>query len=178
MARLGEANRAARLLGLKMFLLSASLAAVGAAMPSAVSDQSLADATWGGMKLLHIILGTMGAGASLFFLPQFNGKALGATVTCGIACAVVGTPALSWIYTEHWSATKAALPVPVDNLLAMALGVAGVYIIPAFQGLSAAFKRNPLGFVDWLRGRGAAPGQAPPPEPAPTQPQDSGGGRP
>lgn len=159
MGRLGEAHRAVRMLGLKLLLLSASMAAMGAALP-ALSDQSLAEATWGGMKLLHLILGTMGAGASLFFLPQFNGKALGATVTCGILSAVLMTPVVAWAYTEHLSSTKAALPGSVENLIAMALGIAGVYIIPGIQRASEAFKSNPLGFVDWLRGRGAAP--APP----------------
>lgn len=149
-----DAARAVRLLGLKLMLLSVSLAAVGSALPAA--DQSLAEASWGGMKLLHLILGTMGAGASLFFLPQLNGKSLSATVTCGILCAVVGTPVAAWAYAEHLTSGK-VLPGPVENLLAMALGVAGVYIIPGVQRLSASFKSNPLGFLDWIFRRGAPP---------------------
>lgn len=179
MGKLGEANRTVRMLGLKLLLLSASMAAVGAALP--LSDQSLAEATWGGMKLLHLVLGTMGAGASLFFLPQFTGKALGATVTCGIACAVAGTPFLSWAYAEYWSATRTAPPMPVENLMAMALGVAGVYIIPLVQRVSAAFEANPWGVVDWVRSRGQAPldPQDAPRPPIPTQPpRDETGGRP
>lgn len=164
MGKLSEAHRAVRLVGLKLLLLSASLAAFGAVVPG-VTDQSLADASWGGMKLLHFVLGAMGAGASLFFLPQFNGKWLGATVTCGILCAVVGTPAMGLIWTDYVPGTKGPLPGPVENLLAMALGVAGVNIIPALQRGAAAFKANPLGFVDWLRGRGSPP----------SPPEDKGG---
>jgi hypothetical protein len=159
MGRLSAPQMAARVMGLKLLLFSVSLAAVGA-VPG-MSDQSLADATWGGMKLLHFVLGAMGAGASLFFLPQFNGKWLGATVTCGILCAVVGTPALGLIWVEYVPWTKGPLPGPVENLLAMALGVAGVNIIPALQRGAEAFRANPLAFFDWLRGRGSPP---PPPE--------------
>lgn len=157
MTRLTGANRAVRMVGLKLLLLSFSVAVFAAVSP--VSDESLAQATWGGMKLLHLILGTMGAGASLFFLPQFTGKALGATVTCGIICATVGTPVLAWIFGEYVSKTAAAqLPGPVENLLAMALGIAGVYIIPGIQRASNSFKTNPFGVLDWLRGRAAPPG--------------------
>lgn len=161
MARISDAQRAVRLVGLKLLLLSVSLAAVGAAVPGA-NDHSLAEASWGGMKLLHLILGAAGAGASLFFLPQFNGKWLGATVTCGIVCAVSGTPAVAWAFAEYLAK---ALPGPVENLLALALGVGGVHIIPTLQGVADAVRRNPFGFIDWLRGRGGPP----------TPPGDKGG---
>lgn len=155
-----EKTWAVRVVGLKLLLLALSFGALAAAVVP--GEASLADASWGGMKLLHLILGTMGAGASLFFLPQFNGKSLGATVTCGILCAVVGTPVAAWAYAEYLTSAK-VLPVPVENLLSMALGVAGVYIIPGVQRLSASFKANPLGFVDWILRRGAAPPPPPPP---------------
>jgi hypothetical protein len=75
---------AARILGFKLILLAVSFAAVGATI---APHPGLAEAaTWGGMKLLHLILGMFGAGASLFFLPQFTLKWLGATVCAG-SCA-------------------------------------------------------------------------------------------
>lgn len=146
-----------RMAGLKLMLLAVSMGALAASVPVA-ADATLADAAWGGMKLLHLILGTAAAGASLFFLPQFSGRALGATISCGILCAVGGTPALTWAFSAYYDK---ALPGPVENVLAIALGVGGVYIVPGIQRLWESFRANPLGFLDWIRTRGAPP---PPPD--------------
>lgn len=145
-------DRAVRMLGLKLLLLSVSIAAVAA---GAGDERSLAAASWGGMKLLHLILGTMGAGTSLFFLPQFTGRTLSATVVCGVVCAVVGTPFVVWMSAAYLGKSVAE---PAENLLAMALGVAGVYLIPGVQRAAESFRTNPFGVLDWVRGRGAAPG--------------------
>jgi hypothetical protein len=150
-----DASRAVRMAGLKLVLLSLSLAALGAVAPG--DPTSMAESTWGGMKLLHLILGTAAAGASLFLRPQVNGKQLGATISCGILCAIAGTPFLAWAFTAYF---EKPFPSPAENVLAIAMGVGGVYIIPGLQSVSEAFKANPLGFIDWLRGKGAPP--APP----------------
>lgn len=149
-----EASWAVRVVGLKLLLLSASLAALASAVPGVDAQHSIAEAAWGGMKLLHLILGTAAAGASLFLRPQVNGKVLGATISCGILCAIAGTPFLAWAYTAYF---EKAFPGPAENVLAIALGVGGVYIIPGLQSVSEAFKANPLGFLDWIRGKGAPP---------------------
>lgn len=151
-----ETNVAVRMVGLKLLLLSASLAALGAVAPG--EQHSIAEATWGGMKLLNLILGTAAAGASLFLRPQVNGRLLGATISCGILCAVAGTPFLAWMFTAYF---EKPFPGPLENVLAVVMGVGGVYIIPGLQSVSEAFRANPLGFVDWIRGRGAPP--MPPP---------------
>jgi hypothetical protein len=154
-----EATRYARLVGLKLMLLAASFGALATALPGAgAGEASLADMAWGGMKLLHLIIGTAAAGVSLFFLPQFSGKTLGATVSCGILCALVGTP-IGWFILNALSKKYLDLPLPGggENALAAVLGVAGVYLIPGVQRGAAAFRANPLGIVDWFRGRAAAP---------------------
>jgi hypothetical protein len=155
MRNLQEPRRAVRMVGLKLLLLSVSLAALGAVAPG--EQHSIAEATWGGMKLLHLILGTAAAGASLFLRPQVNGKLLGATISCGILCAIAGTPLLAWAFTAY---LEKPFPGPLENALAIAMGVGGIYIIPGLQSVSEAFKSNPLGFIDWLRGKGSPP--APP----------------
>jgi hypothetical protein len=151
-----DARQVARMLGLKMLILSVSFAAVAAALPDP-AQASIESASWGGMKLLHLIMGTMGAGMSLWFLPQFTGRWLGATVSCGIGCAAVLTPLVTLTFQSYFGFP---LPGPAENALALAIGVAGVYIIPGFQRAAEAFKSNPLGFLDWLRGRGPPPGGA------------------
>jgi hypothetical protein len=153
-----EARQYVRMMGIKLVLLALSFGAIAAALPSQGEGGALAEMAWGGMKLIHLIIGTAAAGVSLFTLPQFSGKALGATVSCGILCALVGTP-LGWailnaIATKYLAMT---LPEAGENALAAALGVAGVYIIPGLQRGAAAFKVNPMVIFDWLRGRGAPP---------------------
>jgi hypothetical protein len=153
---LGKASWAVRLVGLKLLLFSVSLAATATAIsPDAAQD--FATASWGGMKLLHLILGTMGAGASLFFLPQFSGLALGRTVTCGILCALVGTPLLKALFVRY-------LGEPIEgaeNVVAVVLGVGGVYIIPGAQKAWTAFREDPFAIVDRLRGKGGNNGGQP-----------------
>lgn len=148
---------AARMLGLKLLLLSVSLVVCAQGI---APDRGLDGLDFGGLRLLHLVLGMMGAGASLWFLPQFTVKLLGATVTCGVFCATVGTPFLSWAFAAYY---KAPLPGPAENVLAFALGVVGVYLIPVALAGAAAFRQNPWGFVAWIRGGARG---APPPPPA------------
>ena len=148
---------AARVLGLKLLLLAVSFGAAAASV-SAITGAPVAEASWGGMKLLHLILGTMGAGASLFFLPQLSGMALGRTVASGILCSLVGTPFLMAIYAKYMGDPIAG----GENVLAAALGVGGVYLIPGLQTIWIRVRDNPWGVVDWLRGRGrGGPGSQP-----------------
>ena len=157
---------AARAMGLSLILMAVSLAAVAATI---APEGSVADATWGGMKLLHLILGMLGAGATLFFLPQFTLRWLGATVTCGILCAIVGTPFLIWAFTAYFDRP---FPAPAENVLAIVMGVAGVNIIPTIQYMGASVRANPWGFLSWIRGGAAAP---PPVPPADTTEEPKGG---
>jgi predicted Na+-dependent transporter len=151
------ARRSAQVLGLKLLILSVSFAAIAEALPEP-AQASLENASWGGMKLLHIIMGTMGAGMSLWFLPQFTGRWLGATVTCGIGCAAVLTPLAAWAFQYYF---KIPMPGPAENAAALAIGVGGVYIIPGFQKAVEGFRSNPMGFLDWLRGKGPPDGGKP-----------------
>jgi hypothetical protein len=147
-------QRAVRLVAIKLLLLSVSLAALGAVVPS--QAESLADATWGGMKLMHLILATASSGASLFFRRQLDRRELAATVVCGVLFGMAGPPVLSWA-AAWWTDGKIAAAPSVENLAAILLGVFGVYIIPALQSAGESFKKNPLSFVPWLRGGATAP---------------------
>jgi hypothetical protein len=154
-----DTTRYVRQAGAKLLMLGASFGAVAAALPGH-GDASIAEASWAGIKLVHLILGTMGAGASLFFLPQFTGMALGRVVTCGILCAGVGTPFLSGLGTALMAKYLGITGTIAggENVLAAALGVGGVHIIPFLQWAFTSFRENPWGFIDRLRGRQAPPG--------------------
>lgn len=138
-----EATRAVRMAGLKLLLCALSFGALAAVVHP--GDVPLAEVSWGGMKVLHVILGTFAAGVSLFFAPQFTGKTLGATISCGLLFSAVGPPSITW-FVQLWTGGQTFVPVPVENLLAIALGVLGVYIVPALQRLGEAIKANPTGF--------------------------------
>lgn len=145
----------ARVLGIKLILLAVSFAAVG---QTVTPGATFAEATWGGMKLLHLILGMMGSGVSLFFLPQLNARWLGATVTAGLVLAITGTPVAVWGAGVYFATP---LPGPLENLLALAFGFTGVYLLAAGQRMAETFKANPWGVLTWLRGGGVgAPPQA------------------
>jgi len=138
-----------RMMGLKLLLLGVCFSALGAAL-SMQTGMPIDQASWGGMKLLHLILGTMGAGVSLFFLPQFSTLALGRTVFAGVCCAVVGTPFLVALYSKYMGEPLQG----AENVLAALLGVLGVYLIPGAQALGRKWRDNPWGFIDRIRGRG------------------------
>lgn len=148
------ARTAVRVMSLKLVLLSASLAVFGAALP----EPALEEASFGGMKLMHLILGTAGAGVTLWFNDKLDAKILGATITCGIVCAVAGTPFLAYGFIHWFTETpRAALPGPAENLLAVALGAMGLYLIPGLQKAAKAFKEDPLAFIERLRRGGPPP---------------------
>lgn len=158
---MSHALTAVRLVALKLLILDASFAAFAAVVTP--PEASMAEATWGGMKLLHLILGTAGAGSTLWFVDRFDPKVLGATITCGIVCAVGGTPFLAHGYATWFTdIARAPLPTPAENLLAIALGAGGLYIIPAIQNIAKIFRDNPFALFDWIRGRGGPPGGSPP----------------
>lgn len=138
----------ARSLGLKLIFLAASFAALGA-VPVGAEHTTLADASWSGLKLTHLILGMMGSGASLFFLPELSTRWLGATVVCGLVCASGGTPALMWAFTAYF---KAPFPPPLENVLGISLGVVGVYVIALMHRLGRWLRNNPLGLLTLARG--------------------------
>lgn len=146
-----------RWVGLKILLWSAAFGAAAAALPGP-GDAPIAEVSWYGMKLAHLIIGTAAAGASLFFLPQFTGIALGRTVVCGMFCATVGTPLLAALLSAL-SVKYLGSPVPgAEPVLAAALGVGGVYIIPMGQRGWEALRNDPWGslgrVIDRIRGRG------------------------
>ena len=153
-----------RVFGFKVALLAVAFGAIAANVPApGAPDTSLAEASWYGMKLAHLIIGTAAAGASLFFLPSFSGVALGRTIASGMLCSAVGTPFFAWALT---AALRKYLgmdgPPPVlEPLLAAALGIGGVYIIPTGQRAWEALRDDPLGAIgrllDRVRGRGGQP---------------------
>ncbi len=144
-----------RAAGLMLLALAASCRAIAAAV--APPGVPLDEAAWGGMKLLHLTLSAAAAGASLFFVPQFSGRALGATVTCGILFGTAGPPAVAWAVSWYTDG-RAVMPGPVLNLVAIVLGIVGVYIIPALNKMGAAFAAKPFSFIPWFRSGGTTPG--------------------
>jgi hypothetical protein len=144
-------------LALMMLLFAASFVAVAAAISA--DGTPVADIGFGGMKLLHLIIGTAAAGVSLWFLPQFETKSLGATITCGMIASVLFTPAALWGFSAYFSTEQkiVSLPGPVENVLAAVFGIGGVYIIPGIAWAWKEVRNNPWGFLAWIRGGARTP---------------------
>ena len=144
---------AARLVGLKLALLAVSFAAVAAGV--AQDTQSIAELNFGGMKLMHLLVGTFFAGLSLWFVPQLTGRVLGATISCGLGFATVGTSLFLFVieHVLNWG----RVPAPVENMIAAVLGVLGVFIIPGLRELGRQWGEDPRGFIAWLRNRNSQP---------------------
>lgn len=143
-------GNAARMLGLKLMLLSLSLSAVAVVSPvQVVIPIPLADSTWGDIKLMHIIMGTAGAGVTLWFVEGFRMRVLGATVTCGIVCAAVFTPGIEYAWMHLFVDTpRKEIPNVVENVIAFMLGVGGMSIIPGITNWWIRFKKNPTAFIE------------------------------
>lgn len=150
-------------LALVLLLLSVSLGAVAQAI--AASGIPVDEITYNGMKLMHLIVGTAAAVVSLWFLPRFETKSLGATITCGMFCALLFTPLAMWGYAVYFSTEVKAVKVPVvvENVLAATFGIGGVYIIPGITWAWKSVRDNPWGFFAWIRSGGRTPPPGPPP---------------
>ncbi len=153
---------------LLMCLLAASFACLAGAL--AADGVLVDDVAYNGMKLTHLIIGTAAAGVSLWFLPKFETKALGATVSCGMVCALLLTPFSMWAYITYFSTEthKATVPIAVENVLAAGFGIGGVYIVPGVAWAWRSVRDNPWGFFAWIR----SGGKTPPPD---QKPNNEGG---
>lgn len=119
-------------------------------------------ASWAGVKLVHVIFGAIGAAITLSLAQGWDWWRVGATLVCGLASSALGTPV-----ALHYLPPPAEIAAVTGSAYAAVLGAVGVYLIPGLKRAAEAIGGNPFGFVDWVRGRGAAP--APPPPDLPQQ---------
>lgn len=130
----------------------AGLAAIGQPVP-------LIEAAWGGVKLVHLVFGCVGAAITLSIVQGWSWGRVITTLITGLALAALGTP-----FAMHYLTPPAALAAIGESAYAALLGAVGVYAIPGLHNAVKAAAANPWGFVDWVRGRGAPPQPPPPPE--------------
>ncbi|MBK8916351.1 MAG: hypothetical protein IPM64_17440 [Phycisphaerales bacterium] len=149
------ADFSATLIGARVSLATAvvaGMAAVGQQVP-------VEDAMWGSVKLLHVIMGSVGAAITLSVVQEWGWRKVVMTLFTGLGSAAFGTP-----FALHYFTPPAQLMHIGESGYAALLGACGVYLIPGMHNAARAFAANPFGFVDWVRGRGAPP---PPPAPPP-----------
>lgn len=132
--------------------LSAATSAATLAVPEA-------DIGWAGglphVKLYVIALAFLGAATSLSFVDGLTVKKAWGLFTSGVGLSVILTPLLS-LYLKVKFPEVEAYRAELEAALAYGFGAAGFYLFPF--AMSAA--RDPFGFIDRWRGRGAPP---PPP---------------
>lgn len=148
----------AAIFGVRVSLVTAAVAAAGAG----VAPDPL-EAAWGGVKLVDIVFGAVGAGVTLSVVQDWGWAKVLTTLICGLALAGLGTP-----FLLHYLPPPEKLAVIGESAYAAALGAVGVYLIPGAHLLAKSFAANPFAVVDWARGKGGPP--TPPQPPAGGQP--------
>jgi hypothetical protein len=137
----------AAIFGVRLSLVTAMVAAAGAGIASEPLE-----AAWGGVKLVNIVFGAVGAGVTLSIVQDWGwGKVL-MTLICGLALAALGTP-----FLLHYLPPPEKLSLIGESAYAAAAGAVGVYLIPGLHAAAKAFGSNPFAVVDWVRGRGGPP---------------------
>mgnify|MGYP000903325134 FL=1 len=154
------ADMTATIMGVRVSLAAAVVAGVAAG----VQPVPLEAASWGGVRLVHLMFGAVGAAITLSMAQGWTWRQVLMTLSTGLGAAAFGTP-----YALHYLTPPAPLAAIGESAYAALLGAVGCYAIPGLHNGAKAFAANPFGFVDWVRGRGA------PPQP-PSQPP--GGGAP
>ncbi len=109
-----------------------------------------------GVTFASMVIGFIGAVLGVSYVPEMSKKQMFAALLAGLCCAAFITPVAT-----HWYAIYFAAPTPqfLENGAAFLLGISGMYIVPGFLSISRAFRDNPLGFIDRLRGRTPPGGQ-------------------
>lgn len=125
-------------------------------------------ATWGGVKLAHLMFGAVGCAITLSMVQGWSWGQVAKTMATGLGAAAFATP-----YALHYFGPPEAIAAVGESAYAAAFGAVGVYLIPGLRRAAEAVSANPWGFVDWWRGRGA-----PPQPPQPPGPPSSNGGNP
>jgi len=148
----------ATVMGVRLSLATAVMAGAAAAG----QPVPLEIAAWGGVKLVHLVFGAVGAAITLSVVQGWSWARVLTTLITGLATAAFGTP-----FALHYIAPPVPLAVIGESAYATLLGAVGVYAIPGLHNAAKAFAANPWGFVDWWRGRGAPPQAPGPPGGAP-----------
>lgn len=150
-------------------IVGVRLSLATAAVAGAVAVQQgvpLEAATWAGVKLVHVIFGAIGAAVMLSTVQGWDWWRVGMTLACGLSCASLGTPV-----AVHYLPPPPEIAAVLGNAYAAILGAVGVYLIPGLKRAAEAIGGNPFSFIDWVRGRGAAPSM--PADPPPQKPPSS-----
>lgn len=138
------------------------LTAIAAATAAGVSPDPL-EAVWGGVRLVDVVFGAVGAAVTLSVVQDWGWAKVLTTLVCGLAAAGFGTQV-----ALHYLPPPEALRTISGSAYAALLGAVGVYAIPGVHLLAKSFAANPFAVVDWARGKGGPP----------TPPQPPTGGQP
>lgn len=114
---------------------------------------------YGGIDLLWLILGFIGAALGIGSMPPMSKRALATALGAGVVCAALAPQAAAELFALWKDRPAVMLPVAVNNVLAFLFGIGGMFIVPGLSALWRRIVENPVGFLRWARGgfRGNAP---------------------
>lgn len=118
--------------------------------------------SWEGIQLVWVILGFIGAALGIGSMPTMTRKQLITAMLSGLVAAALAPQWAAHLY-GRWFGPE---PIPpfMNNTIAFFFGIGGMFIVPGAIVFWQNFRNNPLGFIDWIRGKG------PPPPPPPAGP--------
>ena len=102
--------------------------------------------SWGGVTILSLIFGFIGAALGVSYTQQMTKKEAVAALGAGLACAAL-LPQLAA------SLIGMAFAPSVSNGLAFVCGILGMFIVPGLLTIGKKFRENPWWVIDWVRGK-------------------------
>lgn len=98
-----------------------------------------------GVKVVALVFGFIGAALGVVYTPEMTRRSAFAAMIAGIVCGGLGPEGVQALFA-------APLPMVVKNVIAMAFGIGGMFIVPGFIAIWQGFAKDPWGFVDRIRG--------------------------
>lgn len=123
--------------------------------------------SWEGIQLIWVVLGLVGAALGIGSMPRMTKQQLWFALGSGVACAALAPGAIPEFIAWWRVAPVVPLPGMIANVLAFVFGIGGMFVVPTLIKIFKAVQEDPLGWLDYLRGRGSKPAN-------PTPPMDEG----
>lgn len=113
-------------------------------------EQTILEKGVGGISLLTLIFGFIGACLGISYMPPMSRKEQLFALLAGLSCSALAPALLGW-----WLARD--VPVPVASAIGFVFGILGMFLVPGVIIFGQSFRSNPFFVIDWLRGRGGPP---------------------
>lgn len=106
-----------------------------------------------GIKVVWLVFGFIGAALGVRYSPPMSKADALTALLAGVVCSGFGPPLLTTWFGWH-------MPLIVDNAIAFACGIFGMFIVPGILNLGRSFVADPVAFITKARAMLAGKGGA------------------